>query len=259
MIPLLFLVGIGMHTAWRSQPEGTLWRVLRVPAAIAVTAGLLLPYLAYGSAGPLLIVGSMAAFWLMANALLLPLRSLRRRPGAAPVTRSALGMSVAHFGVGLFVLGVTFVSTFSIESDQALSPGQFAVAGDYRFEMRELLDVDGPNYIAREAVVDVRRYGEFVGQVRPQKRQYQVQQSWMTEAGILEGWNRDLLISMGDPIDNDTWSVRVQYKPLIRFIWLGEFIMAFGGLLSATDRRYRAPAAARVRTTSTGTVAAEQV
>jgi cytochrome c-type biogenesis protein CcmF len=187
----------------------------------------------------------------------LPIRSLRRRPGAAPVTRSLLGMSVAHFGVGLFVLGVTFVSAFSIESDQALSPGQSAVAGDYRFEMRELLDVEGPNYIAREAVVDVRRDGDFVGQVRPQKRQYQVQQSWMTEAGILEGWHRDLLISMGDPIDNDTWSVRVQYKPLIRFIWLGAFIMAFGGLLAATDRRYRAPAAARVRA-STGTVAAEQ-
>ncbi len=248
MIPLLILVGIGMHTAWRSQPPGVLWRVLRVPALVAIVAGLVLPWLAWGSAGPLLLVGTVAAIWLMASSIVLPLRSLRRRQaGAAPITRATLGMSLAHFGVGVFVLGVTVVSAFSIESDQPLSPGQSASAGPYVFEMRELLDVEGPNYIAREAVVDIRRDGEFVGQVRPQKRQYQVQKSWMTEAGILEGWNRDLLISMGDPIGTGTWSVRVQYKPLIRFIWLGAFIMALGGLLAATDRRYRVPVAARVR------------
>ena len=156
-----------------------------------------------------------------------------------------LGMSVAHFGVGVFVFGVTVVSAFNIESDQALGPGGTASAGDYQFEMRELLDVEGPNYIAREAVVDIRRDGEFVGQVRPQKRQYQVQESWMTEAGIIAGWNRDLLISLGDPLGPESWSVRVQYKPLVRFVWLGALIMALGGLLAATDRRYRAPVAAR--------------
>jgi cytochrome c-type biogenesis protein CcmF len=121
------------------------------------------------------------------------------------------------------------------------------MAGDYEFDLRELLDVEGPNYVAREGVVDIRRDGEFVGQVRPQKRQYRVQQSPMTEAGILAGWNRDLLISMGDPIGNDTWSVRVQYKPLVRFIWLGAFLMALGGLVSATDRRYRVPVHQRAR------------
>ncbi len=248
MIPLLFLAGIGMHAAWRSQAPGGLGRVLRVPALVAVAAGLVLPWLAWGAAGPLLLIGTVAAFWLMASAVVLPLRSVRRQAGTAPITRAALGMSLAHFGVGVFVLGVTVVSSFSIESDQAMSPGQTATAGDYDFEMRELLEVEGPNYIAREAVVDIRRDGEFVGQVRPQKRQYQVQKSWMTEAGILEGWNRDLLISMGDPIGTGTWSVRVQYKPLVRFIWLGALIMALGGLLAATDRRYRVPVAARVRT-----------
>jgi cytochrome c-type biogenesis protein CcmF len=105
--------------------------------------------------------------------------------------------------------------------------------------MRELLDVEGPNYVAREAVVDIRKGADFIAQVRPQKRQYLVQKSWLTEAGISPGWNRDLLISMGDQIGGEAWSVRVQYKPLVRFIWLGALIMAFGGLLAATDRRYR--------------------
>ena len=157
-------------------------------------------------------------------------------------------MHIAHFGVGVFTLGVTIVMTFSIETDRALAPGQSVSAGNYSFEMRELRNVQGPNFRAREAVVDVRRLnGEFVGELRPQKRQYMVQQSPMTEAGILAGWNRDLLISMGDQIGTDTWSVRVQYKPLVRFIWLGCLLMAIGGLVAVSDRRYRVPAEQRVR------------
>jgi cytochrome c-type biogenesis protein CcmF len=246
MIPLLLLVAVGMHAAWRSQPWSGLRRILVIPAAIALVLGIALPLMAWGTASVLLLVGTVAAVWIMASSLVLPLRAWRRQSGAAAPTRSMLGMCIAHFGVGVFVFGVTVVSAFSVESDQALSPGQTASAGDYQFEMRELLDVEGPNYIAREAVVDIRRDGEFVGQVRPQKRQYQVQKSWMTEAGIHAGWNRDLLISLGDPLGPDSWSVRVQYKPLVRFIWLGALIMALGGLLAATDRRYRAPAMARV-------------
>jgi cytochrome c-type biogenesis protein CcmF len=64
----------------------------------------------------------------------------------------------------------------------------------------------------------------------------------MTEDGIDAHWNRDLFIALGDQLGNDTWSVRIQYKPMIRFIWLGAFIMALGGLISITDRRYRRPA-----------------
>jgi cytochrome c-type biogenesis protein CcmF len=255
MIPLLLLVAVGMHAAWRSQPWSGLRRTLVIPAAIALVFGIALPLIAWGAASVLLLVGTVAAVWIMASSLVLPLRAWRRQRGAAAPTRSMLGMSTAHFGVGVFVFGVTVVSAFSIESDQALSPGQTASAGDYQFEMRELIDVEGPNYIAREAVVDIRRDGAFVGQVRPQKRQYQVQKSWMTEAGILAGWNRDLLISLGDPLGSDSWSVRVQYKPLVRFIWLGALIMALGGLLAATDRRYRMPAAARV---DAGQAAAER-
>ena len=242
MIPLLFLVGIGMHTAWRSSTVEPLMRQLRVPAIVALALGILIPYLIYGRIGLLLCVGVGVAIWIMASSLILPIRSWRRDKSAASMPRSMLGMSVAHFGVGVFTLGVTIVSAFSIETDRSLQPGQWVEAGEYRFELRELLDVEGANYIAREGVVDIRKNSEFVGQVRPQKRQYQVQKSWMTEAGILPGWNRDLIISMGEQIGNQTWSVRVQYRPLVRFIWLGALIMAFGGLLAATDRRYRVPA-----------------
>ena len=176
-------------------------------------------------------------------ALIMPLRSLRRQKGAAAVTRSALGMSIAHLGMGLFVLGATVVSAFGIETDRAMRPGETLEVAGFQFEMRELRDVQGPNYSAIEAVVEIRRDGEYIAEVRPQKRQYLVQKNWMTEAGIHAGWNKDLFVALGDQLGDGAWSVRVQYKPLIRFIWLGALVMAIGGLVSVSDRRYRLEAA----------------
>ncbi len=257
MIPLIYLIGLGMHMAWRSQNAGPVMKMLRLPAICAIVLGLIVPLLFYGRVGLLLCVGTIGAFWIMASSVIQPLRSLRRERGAAGITRSALGMSVAHFGVGVFALGVTIVSAFSIETDNVLQPGGSLSAGDYQFTMRELSDVQGPNYIAREGVIDVRRNGEFVTQLRPQKRQYQVQNNWMTEAGINPGWNRDLIISMGDQVGSDVWSVRVQYRPLVRFIWLGALIMALGGFLAVTDKRYRSKKRAAEAARVTGAAAAE--
>ena len=141
--------------------------------------------------------------------------------------------------MGLFVLGATLTSAFNIESDQALTPGNSIHVGAYEFEMRELRDVQGPNYSAIEALIDIRKGGEFVATVRPQKRQYLVQKNWMTEAGIHVDWNKDLFVALGDQLGNGAWSVRVQYKPMIRFIWFGAIIMALGGLIAVSDRRYR--------------------
>ena len=192
MLPLIFLVGAGMHAAWRMQPADTMLKRLRLPAAIALAIGLLIPAVIYGRFGVLVTIGTIAALWIMLSSIIEPVRSWRRSPGAAAMTRSMLGMSVAHFGVGFFVLGVTLVSAFNVESDQALKPGGSVEVAGYRFELRELRNVEGPNYQAIEGRVEVRKDGEFIGEVRPQKRQYIVQQNWMTEAGILAHWNRDL-------------------------------------------------------------------
>jgi len=148
-------------------------------------------------------------------------------------------MSVAHLGMGFFVLGVTIVSAFGIESDRALRPGETIEVAGYEFEMRELRNVEGPNFSAIEAEIEIRKGGDFVATLRPQKRQYLVQKNWMTEAGIRAGLDKDLFVALGDQLGNGGWSVRIQYKPMIRFIWLGAMIMALGGLIAMTDRRYR--------------------
>ena len=239
MLPLIFLVGVGMHAAWRMQPADRMQKRLRGPAVIALVSGLLIPAVIYGRFGVLVTVGTVAAVWIMLSSLIEPVRSWRRSTGATAMTRSMLGMSVAHLGVGFFVLGVTLVSAFNIETDQALKAGGTVEVAGFGFELRELRNVEGPNCQAIEGRVEIRKDGEFVGEVRPQKRQYIVQQNWMTEAGILAHWNRDLFIALGDQLGNDTWSVRIQYKPMIRFIWLGALIMALGGLIAVSDRRYR--------------------
>jgi cytochrome c-type biogenesis protein CcmF len=239
-----------MHATWRQQPWKALAAQLRIPAIVALILGTSIPFLVYGRAGLLVTIGSIAAIWIIAVALLQPIRSLRRPPGTPAIGRSVLGMSIAHLGLGLFVFGVTIVSAFTVEEDRSLVAGKSVDVAGYRFELRGLRQVDGPNYRALEGEVDIYRNGEFVSQVRPQKRTYLVQQSPMTEAGIDAGWNRDLFVALGDPLGDGAWSVRIQYKPMIRFIWLGALVMALGGMVAASDRRYRLKAKSAERVTT---------
>ncbi|HEY8540628.1 MAG TPA: cytochrome c-type biogenesis CcmF C-terminal domain-containing protein, partial [Steroidobacteraceae bacterium] len=155
------------------------------------------------------------------------------------LSASMLGMCVAHFGLALFVLGATTVESWSEQVDLSLKPGQSAQLGAHTFAMTKLREVQGPNYDAVEAEVAISKNGKQVAVVYPQKRIYRVQRMPMTEAGIANDWNRHLLVSMGDPLGDDAWSVRLQYKPMVRFIWMGAFVMAFGGLVAMLDRRYR--------------------
>jgi cytochrome c-type biogenesis protein CcmF len=239
MIPLLVLLGLGMHTAWRQQNKDSMFAVLRLPAIAALIIGVVLPLFFYGRVSLLLFVGCAAAAWIVISSLILPVRSWLRKEGTVAITRSALGMSIAHLGMGLFVIGATLTSAFGVESDRAMRINDTLEVAGLDFQLREIRQVEGPNYTAIEAAIDVRRDGDFVATVRPQKRQYLVQKNWMTEAGIHPTWNKDIFVALGDQLGDGAWSVRIQYKPMIRFIWFGAFVMALGGLVTVTDRRYR--------------------
>jgi cytochrome c-type biogenesis protein CcmF len=154
-------------------------------------------------------------------------------------------MVVAHFGVGLAAFGITGVQSFKIEKDFALGVGDAASVGGYDFRLTALRKVQGPNFAGIEADVEVSRGGEPVTVLRPQKRTYNSGGNPMTEAGIEVGPARDLFAALGDDLGQGRWSVRLQYKPLIRYIWLGAILIALGGALAALDRRYRIRASAR--------------
>jgi cytochrome c-type biogenesis protein CcmF len=156
-------------------------------------------------------------------------------------------MVIAHFGVGLATLGITGVQSYKIEKDFALGIGEAATIAGYDFRLTALRDVRGPNYSGVEADVVVSRRGERVTVLHPQKRRYDSGGNPMTEAGIEVGAARDLFAALGDDLGQGRWSVRLQYKPLIRYVWLGAILIALGGVIAALDRRYRLRVAAAAR------------
>jgi cytochrome c-type biogenesis protein CcmF len=148
-------------------------------------------------------------------------------------------MVVAHLGIGVFIFGVTAVKGYETASEVKMAPGERASAGGYDFTLVNISEVRGPNYVAARATVNVTREGRQVTVMHPEKRMYLVQKMPMTEAAIDTGVFRDLYVSMGEPVDDTSWIVRVQHKPLVDWIWGGCLLMALGGILAASDRRYR--------------------
>ena len=238
-LPLVLLLGAGMHAYWMKMKGAALVRKLVWPATLALACGIALPLLVFGRASGMTVVGVVAGLWVCGSALLDPLRRLLRPEQGMRLTRAHWGMILAHFGVGMFILGATVTSAYNIETDRTAAPGDRWETGGYEFVFRGVRDVQGPNFDAVEGEVELRRNGELVALLTPQKRVYRVQQSPMTEAAIDGRVHRDVFVALGESVGGGTWSLRVQIKPLIRFIWYGCAVMALGGLLAATDRRYR--------------------
>ena len=148
-------------------------------------------------------------------------------------------MHIAHLGVGIFVVGVTLSSAYSREKDVRMALGDTVTLGGYGFRFEGVSQVPGPNYMATRGTVRIYRGEREVLVLNPEKRQYRSQSSPMTEAAIDAGATRDLYVALGEPAGADAWSLRVYYKPFIQWIWLGALVMGIGGILAASDRRYR--------------------
>jgi cytochrome c-type biogenesis protein CcmF len=148
-------------------------------------------------------------------------------------------MVIAHIGVAVFVVGVTLVKSYESDKDVKMKAGDTVELAGYQFRLDEVADVKGPNYVAARAQMTVTRGGKPVTVMHPEKRLYVVQNMPMTEAAIDPGLTRDLYVSLGDPLEGGAWLVKLQHKPFIDWIWGGCLIMALGGLLAASDRRYR--------------------
>jgi cytochrome c-type biogenesis protein CcmF len=248
LAPLVFLMGVGPIARWKEAALPDLVTRLKWAAGCAVVATLVVT-LARGGIGIVGVAGLLMAFWIVAAVLTDLVDRLRPAGGmrasilhrARQIPRALAGMMLAHLGIAVFIFGVTLVRTGEVERDVQMGPGDTTTIGDLVFTFRGASDVRGPNYRAAQGEVVVTRGDRLVATLRPEKRFYPASQSTLTEAAIQPGLTRDLYVSLGEPIANTpAWIVRVYVKPFVDWIWGGCLMMALGGLLAASDRRYRA-------------------
>jgi len=244
MAPLVFMMGVGPLARWKQASLPDLARRLQWALGVAVAAALISGWLA-GRISAMATLGLVMGWWIVASIATDLWGRIRPAPGmgvaerARRLPRAVVGMMLAHGGVAVFIFGVTMVNTYQVERDVKMLPGDKTSVGGYDFTFKSAREVQGPNYVAMRGLVEVTRDGKPVTTMEPEKRVYRVQRNPMTEAAINSGVTRDLYVSMGEQVEGGAWIVRVYYKPFVNWIWGGCVVMALGGLLAATDRRYR--------------------
>ncbi|NWN91670.1 heme lyase CcmF/NrfE family subunit [Marinobacter adhaerens] len=248
------LLGVGTFSRWKKTDAGWLARKLLWPLAVSMlisTAAIV----AYGGFKPWAFLGLFTASWIaMTTFWDLWDKSGSRKGrvhGLKRQSRSYYGMVLGHLGVAITMAGATVVSNYGIERDVRMVPGDTAQVEDYQFRFVGIGERRGQNFTAQYGTFEVSHEGKFVAELHPEKRQYAVGMSVMTEADIDAGLFRDIFVAVGERISDDAWAIRLQYKPLIRWLWLGAVFMAVGGFLAVSDRRYRIRDPKTSRSTST--------
>ena len=234
MIPLLVLMGIGPWTSWKNSNLLDVIKRLWIAALVAVIAAALIPFV-MGEFTWLSSLGFLLAFWVIASGVL----QIIRQAKAGKPTRSFIGMQVAHLGIAVFVIGVTMVGAYQEEKDVRMLAGESVSVGGYDIQLQSVNSVPGPNYKAMQGTFLLSRNGKLEATMYPEKRSYFSSTMPMTEAAIDAGLTRDVYVSLGEELEDKSWAVRVYYKPFVDWIWGGCLLMALGGVLAMSDKRYR--------------------
>jgi cytochrome c-type biogenesis protein CcmF len=251
-IPFFILIGVGPYVRWKRGEGKDTGRKLWWLALLAVIVGIVVLVLLQAERSLVAVAGVFLGIWTILSALREPVYRLwqRSRGLHLSLSRSVLGMTTAHVGIGLLIIGVTVTSTMGVTKDLVVRKGSSVSVHGYQFIDQGARDVTGPNYQGTQITFDVYRDGKLLGVMRPEKRDFA--SSVTSVAAIDPGAFRDLYVGLGNSLGNDAWSVRFQYKPLVRFIWFGGLVMMLGGLLAVSDRRYRRPIRERDASVSAG-------
>ncbi len=248
MALLVPLMGLGPLSRWKEDSSARWWRELGRSAIVVVLVSALAPW-AFGEFNLWIALAVLLAGWLALGLIKDVLQRIRGAKGIAGIMRrltpSYCGMWLAHFGFAMVLVGATVVSQMSVERDLRMVPGESQIVAGYRFELLGIDRVLGPNFSADQARFAVWQGDKKIGELTPQKRRYTASGQLMTEAAIDAGFFRDLFVAMGEPIGEQAWAIRLQYKPLIRWIWLGALLIGLGAFTTVFDRRYRARVSSR--------------
>ncbi|HUX63390.1 heme lyase CcmF/NrfE family subunit [Sulfuricella sp.] len=233
--PLLLLIGVGPMARWKQASVPELADRLKWGFGASVVVALLLP-LTLGAWKPMVSLGILLALWIVVS---IAINVQGRLRGGGGWSANFYGMNLAHFGVAVAVIGVTMVSAYETERNVRMNVGDTVTLKGYTFLFKGAQDMDGPNYKAARGTLEVSRDGKPVTTLYPEKRTYTASGMPFTESAIDYGFTRDLYTAMGESLDGGAWSVRLFHKPFVVWIWIGAVLMALGGAMSITDRRYR--------------------
>ncbi len=263
MIVLALILPVGAMLPWKRARLGRVMKQLRPALGLAVALGALVWAMNTGRSalGP---IGVALGVWLIAGTatdlvgragrgdLAQRLRRIVRLP------RADWGKSVAHAGLGITFIGIAGMLAWNVEDIRVAQVGEQFEVAEFGIRLDKVEQVQGPNYSSTMGWVSVWKGERKLYTLHPEKRVYPVAAMPTTEAGIHSGFLRDIYVVIGDRQDGGGWAVRSYVKPLANWIWAGAIIMALGGLLSLSDRRYRVAAGAgKARGSSAGAVPAE--
>jgi len=243
MVPLVMMMGIGPVARWKKASLPDIWQRVRWALVASMVIAVLLP-LVMGEWKSLPALGVLMAAWIVTTAWV----DLNKRLGGEgsflqrlkTPSRSYYGMQLAHAGLAVCILGIALVKGYENERDVRMDVGDTLSVGGYVFRFDGVTEAPGPNYVAARGSFSISKDGVPLTVLHPEKRQYNASGMPMTEAAIDTGLLRDLYVSLGEPIpDSEAWAVRIYLKPFVDWIWAGCLLMALGGLLAISDRRYR--------------------
>jgi cytochrome c-type biogenesis protein CcmF len=242
-IPFALMLGLGPWVRWKQQQFTPLVKPLGLVfvAALILALGVLASMQSVQA--NLALLGMLLGAWVGVSALAEVMLRMRQfgsvTQGLTKLNASHYGMTLAHIGFAVLVIGVAMTKTYTEERDVRMQEGDTATLAGYQFTLVDVYDLDGPNYGGQAAELDVRKDGRYVTHLHAEKRFYRIQRTIMTEAAVHARLSRDLYVSLGEELPGNAWALRIQVKPFVRWIWLGGLLMSLGALLALADKRYR--------------------
>lgn len=236
MIPLLLLMGVGIHLRWNQDSWSGVYKQLNKMALLSILLPVLLLFCTAESINYSALLGLILAFWVLLSTSFSVYKRISER-GIFRVAQAYWGMVLAHFGVAVTVIGIAVSANYGIQDDVQMAPGSSADLAGYQIIFIDQTVLNGPNYKGTQAQFKI-KYHKYSHLIYPEKRIYTIGQMAMTESAIDVSAFRDIYVALGEPLSDNSWSVRLYYKPFIRWIWAGGFMILAGGFLALTDRRY---------------------
>ena len=242
-VGLVVAMGIAVFSKWKATDSKFLLSKIPLPLAIAVVGAILLPFVLGDTDSGYSVTAGLTlllSLWLLATIVI----DLKAKIGTdltrvAKLSHSYLGMQLAHSGLAILVLGVGLNAAYDEIRELRMAPGDSATISGYQFDFKGVNPVAGPNFTAYRGQITVTKGDKWVANLFPEKRQYNAGGQVMTEAAIDPSLAHDMYVSLGEPLAEGAWAVSLQVKAFVRCIWLGGILVGLGGLIAATDLRYR--------------------